>query len=133
MKLVRVKPEEYTDKGVPLLLVRAVKALNEMIAISPRAVTEALGHGDHILHNKELQKFLDHPFAVVGDLGQPNAKGVHEFKSGLCVLSGLGILNGLIMTPRFRLFVETTNNNYLFKEFGIFEDVEWKEAPCNPG
>jgi hypothetical protein len=123
MKLVRLNPEDYVTKDVPAVLLHAVEILNQAIAISPRAVTEALGHGDYILNPEEARKILEHPNLIAGDFGKM-VDGKYEYTSGIAILSGLGILNTIVMTPRFRLFIETEDDNYTYKLAGIFEDLE---------
>jgi hypothetical protein len=115
MKLQRVDPTKYQERSVPAFLSDAVRTLNELIAIDKKAVTEALGPGDYAFTDtSETYKKLEaHPSVIIGEsLGHP-------------VLSGLGILNGILMTPRFRLYIETEDDNYTFKLAGIMEDLDW--------
>jgi hypothetical protein len=115
MKLVPIDPSEYNRQEVPVILVKAVKILNEAIAIDAKAVTEALGSGDHLIGPEARKKFLEHPQLLLG-----------EAPSKLPALSGLGILNGILMTHRFRLYITTEDDNYTYKSAGIYEDTDWK-------
>lgn len=105
----KVDPKNYNKMGVPMALQKAVKVLNEALVIDADAVTVALETGAEI-KGEALQKFRGHPSIIV-----------RETKNGKYALTGLGILNGALMTPRFRLYVECENEESTYKKFGIYE------------
>jgi len=105
----KVDPKHYNKMGVPMSLQRAVKVLNEALDIDADAVTVALETGVEI-KGESLQKFRGHPSIIV-----------RETKGGKSALAGLGLLNGALMTPRFRLYVECESENSTYKKFGIYE------------
>lgn len=117
MKLKVVPPEEYGARGVPDILVRAVNIINECIAIDAKAATEALNCGDYAFPemSQTYKKFEQHPSIVIGQVSARNT---------LPCISGLGILNGILMTERFRLYIQTEDDDYLYKFAGIMEDLD---------
>jgi hypothetical protein len=118
MKFVEVDPHDYAHKQVPLMQIKAVKVLNELVAIDKKAVTEALGSGDHLLGPEAFAKFVEHPHVIVG-----------ETLGGMPVISGLGILNGILMSKHFRLCLVTEEDDHTIHRFYIVEDIDAKETP----
>lgn len=108
-KFKKVDPKNYNSMGVPISLQRAVKVLNEALAIDADAVTAALETGVEV-KGEALQKFRNHSSIIVRDT-----------KGGKSSLAGLGLLNGALMTPRFRLYVECESEESTYKKFGVYE------------
>jgi hypothetical protein len=106
----RVDPPEYDARGVPGPLRRAVQVLNEALAINRRVVSDLLGDSRFPLDEYSIAAFGDHPSIVL-------AEG-----RGTAVLSGLGLIQGLVMTPRFRL-CGVYEDDDTYTEFFVFEDT----------
>jgi hypothetical protein len=105
----KVDPRQYHRLGVPMALQQAVRVLNEALKIDAGAVTVALETGVEI-KGEALRGFLNHPSIVI-----------RAGEEGKRALSGLGLLNGALMTKRFRLYVEFEDEDKQYKKFGIYE------------
>lgn len=105
----KVDPKNYNKMGVPVSIQKAVKVLNDALEIDAGAVTIALDTGAEI-KGEALKKFESHFSIIVRDAG-----------GGKSALAGLGLLNGALMTPRFRLYVECEDGEATYKKFGVYE------------
>lgn len=114
----RVDPPEYDFRGVPEPLRRAVQVLNEALEIDKRVVSDLLGDSRLPLDERSIVAFDAHPSIVLGE-GQ-----------GTAVLSGLGLIQGLVMTPRFRL-CGTYEDDNTYTQFYVLEDL--RHVPVDEG
>lgn len=119
MILITVPKDEYTRRGVPKPLQKAVQVLNELIAIDAYAVSHALDHGDYMLSQEVAKKIEGHPSVILGEFSKPTKPGTEYSSSGIPALSGLGVLNGIVGTEKFRLYVETGDDNWTYSHVGI--------------
>lgn len=111
-KLVTLKRDQWDTEGVPESLRQAVRVLDQAIAIDRLAVTKALDIGVP-LSEKSAKAFLAHPSIVVG--------GPSDDK---CHLSGLGLLNGILSTEKFRLCVHVDFDGAPYEKFDVVKVVE---------
>lgn len=107
----RVDPPQYDARGVPEPIRRAVRVINEALKINRRVVSDLLGDSRFPLDQASVDAFDAHHSIVLG-----------ETPTRSIVLSGLGLIQGLVMTPRFRLcgWLEDDGD---YTEFYVLEDT----------
>jgi hypothetical protein len=112
----RVYPGQYDSAGVPHPLRRAVQVLNEALAID-KANVSALLETFRVVEGDAVAKFSAHPTIV---LGGDDPEVTH--------LSVLGLMQGFVLTERFRL-CGWLDDDKTYTEFFVFEDTRVPAPP----
>jgi hypothetical protein len=98
-KYLRLDPDEWDAAGVPEIMQRAARTLNEALDIDRETVTAILD-GSRSLREEVARTFEAHPSIVV-----------RKETDGRPALSMLGLLAGLVNEPPFFLVAEFSLND----------------------
>jgi hypothetical protein len=108
-----VPEDKWEKEGVPHYLQRAVRTLNEALAISPLEVTSLLDT-PVVISGKVETQILAHPRLVVGECRHGSER--------TSALRALGLLNAAIMEPPFCIYAQESREG-LYELFGIYKQT----------
>lgn len=109
----RLYQGEHAARGVPQHLQHAVQVLNEALKIDALLISRLVETSAPVFGEVQM-KLLEHPSIVIGEMEDVNRTPC---------LSVLGLINGLVLTDRFRVG-GWFNDSGVYEEFFVLEDTK---------